>query len=153
MLKNLEYDNSIPQFSLQEKFNVEEYFKYEAKLDKVDIIENFVMEFSPNDKSIVYILSQARKTMLVRNYEQHNNLKSISFDNCQPIDYAFAPDNSFVLYFLKDNKLKISPIGSDKGKIENTLLKVNESYYFSISPNSKLIIICSKNTLTAYKIN
>ena len=29
LLKNLEYDNSIPQFALQDKFNIEEYLKIE----------------------------------------------------------------------------------------------------------------------------
>ena len=111
------------------------------------------MEFSPKDKSLVYILSQARKIMIVRNYEQHLNLKKISFDNIQPINYAFAPDSSFVLYILKDNRLQISQIDSEKGRTSNYLLQTDEKLNFSISSNSKLIIISSKNTLTSYMIS
>ena len=153
LLKNLDYDTSLPQFALQDKFNIEEYLKLEMKLDKGNLIENFVMEFAPKEKGLVYILSQARNIMILRNYEHHMNLKSICFEKVQPIDYCFAPDSSFVLYILKHRRLQMSQIGSNTGNISNCLIQSEENLNFSISSNSKLVVISSENTLATFIIN
>lgn len=152
LLKNLEYDNSIPQFALQDKFNLEDYLKQEIKREKADIVENFTMEFSPKDKSLVYILSQARKVLIIRHYEHHENVKHLFFNNVHPIDFYFSFDSSFILYVLKDNKLQISHINSEKGKLIDYLPHSREKLLVSISSNSKLVIIASKNTLASYDI-
>lgn len=152
LLKNLEYDSSTPQFYLFDNFNIEEYFDLQLKLDKADLIENFVIEFSPKEKNLIYILSQARKIMLLRNYENRINLRSIRFDKVHPIDYSLAPNNSFVIYILKDNRIQISQIGCDDGQLANYLFIPEEKLNFSISLNSKLLVISSENTLTSYII-
>ncbi len=152
LLKNLEYDNSIPQFALQDKFNVEDYFKQEMKREKADVVENFIMEFSPKDKSLVYILSQARKVIIIRHYEHHENVKQIFFNSVHPVDFRFAFDSSFIIYVLKDDRLQISPMNSEKGTIINYQPHSNERLLVSISNNSRLVLIASKNTLASYHI-
>lgn len=153
LLKNLEYDNSVPQFSLMDKFNVEDYLKHELKVDQYDNVENFTMEFSSNERSLVYILSQARKVLLIRHYEHHQNLKQIFFKDSHPIDFSIAPDSSFVIYTLKDSKLQISNLNTEKGVVANYLLDSKEKLRVSISSNGKLVIVGSENSLAAYLIS
>jgi hypothetical protein len=135
-----------------DKFNVEDYLKQELKLEKSDTVENFTMEFSPKDKCLIYILSQARKLLFIRHYEHHQNLKHISFSQVNPIDFYFSCDSSFVIFVLKDCKIQISPLNTEKGVISPYLLQCKDKLMVSISLNGKMIVVGSKSSLASYMI-
>jgi len=112
ILKNFSYENSIPEFYLQDKFNVEEYMKNEVKVVKKSdeiSIENYIFEFCPNDKAIVYLLSRARKVFLVRNYELHNLIRCIELDYT-PINFSIAFNSSFMVILNKGIYILISTV-------------------------------------------
>lgn len=107
ILKNFSYENSIPEFYLQDKFNVEEYMKNEVNVKNTNNnnqlnIENYIFNFCPNDKSIVYIVSRARKVFLVRNYELHNLLRMVELDYT-PLSLSIAFNSSFMVILNKGN--------------------------------------------------
>src|SRR5690606_8453482 len=113
-LKNLSYDSSIPVFYLQDKFHIDEYLRNCTGVtsgggdfvgNKVHICEQFHFEFSQNsiEKSQVYILSEARRVLLIRNFELHTILKTITFDNNTPINFAISPDSAYIIYLFQNS--------------------------------------------------
>jgi WD40 repeat protein len=93
VIKNLSYDNSVPQFSLREKLNLEEHLKSQFNIsnNKNEIVyENFIFEFCTNDKNLIYCLSEGRKVVLIRNFEKQTFIKTISFPY-SPINMTFSP--------------------------------------------------------------
>lgn len=170
ILKNISYDNSIPVFYLQDKFNVDEYLKnnYPA-LDKLsensnlsnttnlntssisspNIFECFHFEFSPalSEKSLVYILSEGRKLLLIRNFELHNIVKVVKFSQI-PINFSIS-DNSSCMAILFKDKFQLGPLGEEGGvKFSVPMKAIN----FKFSPNGKILCLFNKNSLIFYNI-
>jgi WD40 repeat protein len=105
VIRNLSYDNAVPQFSVLDKFNIDEYLKKEVNIDHRSgevLYENFTFEFCTNDKSIVYLLSEGRKLILIRNYEKQAIVKNITFPY-NPISMSFSPNSAFVIYLFRGN--------------------------------------------------
>jgi WD40 repeat protein len=103
VIKNLSYDSSVPQFSLHDKFNVEEFLKkeYPIEINKNEIVyESFKFEFCTNDKNLLYILSEARKLVIIRNFEEKTNVKTITFPY-SPINMQVSPNSAFVIYLFR----------------------------------------------------
>jgi WD40 repeat protein len=110
VIRGLSYDNSVPQFSVLDKFNVEEYLKKEyntggSYIPGQILYENFIFEFCTNDKSIAYILSEGRKLVLIRNFEKQAIIKTIQFPY-SPISMTFSPNSAFIIYLFKGKLIK-----------------------------------------------
>jgi hypothetical protein len=153
ILKNLSFDSSIPLFYVQDKFHPDEYLKSVNTNQSNDItrkFENFHFDFSPNslEKSFVYILSEGRKLLLIRNYELHTINKVVNFSH-SPINFFISPNCAYIVYLFK-NYFKLSQLGSDTGidfNLESTIKNV------SVSLNGKILIIHSENSLFFYHIS
>ena len=103
VIKNISYDNSVPQFFLHDKFSVEEYLKKEItmNINKNEILyENFIYDFCSSDKNLVYILSEARKLVLIRNFEEKVIIKKISFPY-SPINFTISLNSAYIVYLFK----------------------------------------------------
>ena len=153
LLKNLNYDSSIPQFGLMDKFNIEEYFKTEVKMSLLEgkEIEKFCVQFSQQEKQIIFILSRARKAVLVRDYEIHSNVKIINLhENFNSFKLSF--DSSFWFLIMKDGRFSISEQGNDKGELKSPELILDDYKDYRISLNSRMIVIIMNNKIFTYSI-
>ena len=123
------------------------------------LIENYIFEFCPNDKSIVYLISQARKTFLVRNYELHNLIRCVELDY-MPINFSIAFNSSFqvilnkgkhlIFNFLLENCMNITQLGKKGGTLVEVALQ--GVTLLETSMNAKLICVSSKNSVMIFEI-
>jgi hypothetical protein len=175
ILKNISYDSSLPTFYLQDKFNIVEFFKNNfdkgSNISNSNIfnkVENFHFEFSPNieEKSLVYILSEGRKLVLIRNFEKHTIDKVIALDSLNsPINILISPDWSYkaILYETKIEISQVAELEESTGKSQPNRLNLNLNLYLPIkckekinficSQNGRLIIVYSQSSLLFYKVN
>jgi hypothetical protein len=168
ILKNISYDNSIPVFYVQDKFNVDDYLKNNyPTLDNLSLnskggnltnnsnsitplmFEHFHYEFSPNlnEKSLVYILSEGRKLLLIRNFELHNIVKVVKY-NQSPLNISISDNSAYMAVLFKD-KFQLGPLGEENGIKFTVPIKAQ---ILKISPNGKLLILFNKNSLIFYNI-
>jgi hypothetical protein len=168
ILKNISYDNSIPVFYVQDKFNVDDYLKNNyPTLDNLSLnskggnltnnsnsltplmFEHFHYEFSPNlnEKSLVYILSEGRKLLLVRNFELHNIVKVVKY-NQTPLNISISDNSAYMAVLFKD-KFQLGSLGEENGIKFTVPIKAKN---LKISPNGKILILFNKNSLIFYNI-
>lgn len=76
----------------------------EEKQNENEIAEFYLTAFCFNDKNLVYVLSYARKYLMVRNCEKHVNILSIPLIK-NPIDFVISPNSGYVLVLFRGKKI------------------------------------------------
>lgn len=157
ILKNLSYDNSIPVFYLQDKFNPDEYFRLnENRTAEKNCDEFYKYEFAQlvNEKNLIYIMSHARAIIMIRNFESHTIDKIVKFSQ-SPYYFCLSPYMNYYLYVFK-SRLRVSREFVEDGKdFETTcdLSNLPKKNSYCLSSNGKYFVICSENIIYFYNIN
>ena len=162
IMKNLNYDNSVPQFYVQDKFNLVDYFKqYSTEIKKK--AEKYKIEFvnNINEKNLIYVMSKATKRIIIRNFETHVIENMISFNDM--IDsFDILQNYQYIILLYREN-IQLSKMRSifNKSKtemIENlyenqiAMIKKDNSYQIVSSDNSSVVIVYSNNYIFVYTI-
>ena len=179
ILKNENFENCIPKFYIQDKFNIIEYFKENGKIlnkNKNQKLENYKISFSPiiSEKSYIYLLSTLNKMLIIRNFELHTIENIIQFRE-KILDFKLTLNFKFIILLYEKN-IQVSQIKKifnrnnyDKivydeyNNIKNIFaddlyeneLELNNflsNKKIIISDNSNLLIIYSDNDINIYKI-
>jgi len=74
--------------------------KKEEKINENHICEFYLTSFCFDDNNLVYILSHARKYLIVRNCEKHTILLNIPLIK-NPINFAISPNSGYILILFK----------------------------------------------------
>lgn len=168
IMKNLSFDNSIPQYYIQDKFNIAEYFKGAGNTTSSKIInEKYTCCFSPNssEKNYIYILSKGNRKLIIRNFETHVIENIIQFNDI--ID-TFAISNNFKFFiFLYVDKIQVTLMETvlkqqkdtcntiiieHLSENENQLMIYPQQYRIITSDNSRIALIYSNSFIFVYKL-
>jgi hypothetical protein len=179
ILKNENFENCIPKFYIQDKFNIIEYFKENGKIlnkNKNQKLENYKISFSPiiSEKSYIYLLNTLNKMLIIRNFELHTIENIIQFKE-KILDFKLTLNFKFII-FLYEKKIQISQIkkifnknvydkivydeynniknifADDLYENERELNNLLSNKKIIISDNSNLLIIYSNDDINIYKI-
>ena len=174
IMKNLSFENSVPQFYVQDKFGMIDYFKQKGIKNNRNPIEKFTISFSTNinEKSFIYLLSQGNKQLIIRNFETHVIENIIDF-NDKIVTFNLTNDFKNII-FLFENKIQISLIekifnrknydGLDQYgdynnifaenlcEIEEKLIYLSNQFKMVTSDNSSILILYSNTNIFIYKI-
>ncbi len=179
ILKNENFENCIPKFYIQDKFNIIEYFKENGKIlnkNKNQKLENYKISFSPiiSEKSYIYLLSTLNKMLIIRNFELHTIENIIQFQE-KILDFKLTLNFKFII-FIYEKKIQISQIkkifnknvydkivydeynniknifADDLYENERELNNLLSNKKIIISDNSNLLIIYSNDDINIYKI-
>lgn len=150
VMKNLSYNNSVPQFFLQDKFPVDTFFKTEG-YKAFEENEHFLCSFSPTDKSIIFIVSQARRTLLVRNFEVHNNIKVIEFA-FTPLTYVPSMNGGFAATGGKDGVLRLLELEKNEEVQVSSPFELSQLFTMNLAGNSKMIAVESEEIIRVFEV-
>ena len=174
IMQNLSFENSIPQFYVQDKFSMVDYFKQKGVKNNRNPIEKFTISFSTNvtEKSFIYLMSQGNKELIIRNYETHVIENIIDF-NDKICTFNLTPDFQNII-FLFENKIKIGNIvkifnrknydgldqydnynnifAEDLCDMEEKLISLSNQFKMTISDNSNILVLYSNTNIFVYKI-
>ena len=131
------------------------------KNDNNNLIINFSLDIK--QKNLIFILSKRNKMILIRNFENHTNLKNILFVE-DILDFSLS-NNNYYIFFLFNNKIQktaMSNILIENFEYVNTEelceresdligLKSGE-YQLRICNDNLLMTIFSKDSMFIYKI-
>ena len=174
IMQNLSFENSIPQFYVQDKFSMVDYFKQKGVKNNRNPIEKFTISFSTNvtEKSFIYLMSQGNKELIIRNYETHVIENIIDF-NDKICTFNLTPNFKNII-FLFENKIKIGNIvkifnrknydgldqydnynnifAEDLCDMEEKLIYLSNQFKMVISDNSNILVLYSNTNIFVYKI-
>ena len=126
---------------------------------------NIIIYFSLDikQKNLIFILSKRNKMILVRNFENHTNIKNILFTE-DILDFSLT-NNNYYMFFLFNNKIQKTSINNilienfEYANIEelcekesNLIGLKSDQYKLRISYDNLFMIIFSNNSLFIYKI-
>ena len=157
---NNNFSKNTPEFYIKDKINLIDCFMGH-KNDNNNLIINFSLDIK--QKNLIFILSKRNKMILIRNFENHTNLKNILFVE-DILDFSLS-NNNYYIFFLFNNKIQktaMSNILIENFEYVNTEelceresdligLKSGE-YQLRICNDNLLMTIFSKDSMFIYKI-
>ena len=171
LMKQTSYEGTVPQFYMQEKFHLPEYFSQFVDNNNNHLLkgEKYQIEFSTNsvESKLIYIFSQATRVLVARNFETHVIEKLIDFkDNILGFNITY---NFKYIILLYGNKIQISTLekvfnynksehilndNSIETKYESQvpLIKVSNDYIVTSSDNSRYLVLYNNESVCLYKI-
>ena len=157
---NSEFTKNTPEFYIKDKIHLIECFMGHKNVDN-NIIVHFSLDIK--QKNLIFFLSLSNKMLIVRNFENHTNIKNILFHD-EIMDFSLI-NNNYYLFFLFNNKIQktsISNILDENFEYTSTeelcekeveLLGIkDERYYMKLSNDCFLLVAYSKDCLFIYKI-
>ena len=160
VIKNGHFVSNTPEFYVKDKIHLIECF-----MGHKNVVNNIIIYFSLDikQKNLIFILSKRNKMIIVRNFENHSNIKSILFQD-DIMDFSLV-HNNYYLFFLFNNKIQ-------KTSINNILIEnfeyvsteelcekevdligsKSDIYYMKLSFDCLFMIVYSKDSLFIYKI-
>ena len=160
MNNNNIFMKNTPEFYIKDKINLIDCFMGHKNIDN-NIIINFSLDIK--QKNLIFILSKRNKMILVRNFENHTNIKNILFTE-DILDFSLT-NNNYYMFFLFNNKIQKTSINNilienfEYANIEelcekesNLIGLKSEQYKLRISYDNLFMIIFSNNSLFIYKI-
>ena len=152
--------NNTPEFYVKDKIFLNECF-----IGNKNIENNIYVKFSMDNrnKNLIFIFSKRNKMILVRNFENHTNIKNINFqDDIQAFAITNNNDYLFFLYNDKIQKTSISNLIEENFEFTNTedlcenekelIESNNDNYKIILSHDCLYMVVYSKNSLFIYKI-
>ena len=160
MNNNNIFMKNTPEFYIKDKINLIDCFMGHKNIDN-NIIIYFSLDIK--QKNLIFILSKRNKIILVRNFENHTNIKNILFTE-DILDFSLT-NNNYYMFFLFNNKIQKTSINNilienfEYANIEelcekesNLIGLKSEQYKLRISYDNLFMIIFSNNSLFIYKI-
>jgi len=157
---NNNFTKNTPEFYMKDKINLIDCFMGH-KNDNNNLIINFSLDIK--QKNLIFILSKRNKMILIRNFENHTNIKNILFVE-DILDFSLS-NNNYYIFFLFNNKIQktaISNILIEKFEYvnieelcerESDLIGLKSGEYkLRICNDNLIMIIFSKDSLFIYKI-
>ena len=151
---------NTPEFYIKDKINLIDCFMGHKNIDN-NIIIYFSLDIK--QKNLIFILSKRNKMILVRNFENHTNIKNILFTE-DILDFSLT-NNNYYMFFLFNNKIQKTSINNilienfEYANIEelcekesNLIGLKSDQYKLRISYDNLFMIIFSNNSLFIYKI-
>ena len=160
MNNNNIFMKNTPEFYIKDKINLIDCFMGHKNIDN-----NIIIYFSLDIKqqNLIFILSKRNKMILVRNFENHTNIKNILFTE-DILDFSLT-NNNYYMFFLFNNKIQKTSINNilienfEYANIEelcekesNLIGLKSDQYKLRISYDNLFMIIFSNNSLFIYKI-
>ena len=160
MNNNNIFMKNTPEFYIKDKINLIDCFMGHKNIDN-NIIIYFSLDIK--QKNLIFILSKRNKMILVRNFENHTNIKNILFTE-DILDFSLT-NNNYYMFFLFNNKIQKTSINNilienfEYANIEelcekesNLIGLKSDQYKLRISYDNLFMIIFSNNSLFIYKI-
>ena len=157
---NNNFVKNTPEFYIKDKIHLMECFMGHKNVDN-NIIIHFSLDIK--QKNFIFILSKRNRMILIRNFENHTNIKNVLFVE-DILDFSLT-NNNYYMFFLFDNKIQKTAINNilvENFEYVNTEeicereaniygLK-NEEYKLRISNDCLFMIVFSNDSLFIYKI-
>ena len=158
--KEKTFAKNTPEFYIKDKMHLTEGFMGHKNIDN-----NLIIYFSLDikNKNLIFILSKRNKMIIIRNFENHTNIKNVLFID-DILDFSLSNNNYyiFLLFNKKIQKTSINNILIENFEYVNTEelcereeeiigLKSGE-YKLRISQDNLFMIVFSKDSLNIYKI-
>jgi len=160
VIRNNNFTNNTPEFYVKDKIHLVECFMGH-KNNPNNIFVHF--SFDIKQKNLIFILSKRNKMIIVRNFENHTNIKNVLFQD-DIMDFSLI-HNNYYFFFLFNNKIQ-------KTSITNILVEnfeyVNteelcereldligskcDIYRMELSHDCLFMVVYSNNYLFIYKI-
>ena len=158
--KEKTFAKNTPEFYIKDKMHLTEGFMGHKNIDN-----NLIIYFSLDikNKNLIFILSKRNKMIIIRNFENHTNIKNILFVD-DILDFSLS-NNNYYIFFLFNKKIQKTSINNiliENFEYVNTEelcereeeiigLKSGE-YKLRISQDNLFMIVFSKDSLNIYKI-
>jgi hypothetical protein len=156
---NNNFNGNTPEFYIKDKIHLIECF-----MGHKNITNNIIVYFSLDikQKNLIFILSKRNKMIIVRNFENHTNIKNILFQD-DIMDFSLV-HNNYYFFFLFNNKIQKTSINNilvenfeytsteelcDK---EVDLISKSDIYNMKLSHDCLFMIVYSNDSLFVYKI-
>jgi hypothetical protein len=157
---NNNFVKNTPEFYIKDKIHLMECFMGHKNVDN-NIIIHFSLDIK--QKNLIFILSKRNRMILIRNFENHTNIKNVLFVE-DILDFSLT-NNNYYMFFLFDNKIQKTAINNilvENFEYVNTEeicereaniygLK-SEEYKLRISNDCLFMIVFSNDSLFIYKI-
>ena len=154
------FAKNTPEFYIKDKMHLTEGFMGHKNIDN-----NLIIYFSLDikNKNLIFILSKRNKMIIIRNFENHTNIKNVLFVD-DILDFSLS-NNNYYIFFLFNKKIQKTSINNiliENFEYVNTEelcereeeiigLKSGE-YKLRISQDNLFMIVFSKDSLNIYKI-
>ena len=158
--KEKTFAKNTPEFYIKDKMHLTEGFMGHKNIDN-----NLIIYFSLDikNKNLIFILSKRNKMIIIRNFENHTNIKNVLFVD-DILDFSLS-NNNYYIFFLFNKKIQKTSINNiliENFEYVNTEelcereeeiigLKSGE-YKLRISQDNLFMIVFSKDSLNIYKI-
>ena len=157
---NNNFASNTPEFYVKDKIHLIECF-----MGHKNISNNIIIYFSMDikDKNLIFILSKRNKMLIVRNFENHTNIKSVLFQD-DIMDFSLV-HNNYYFFFLFNNKIQKTSINnilvenfeyiSTEELCEKEVDLIggkNDIYNMKLSHDCLFMVVYSKDSLFIYKI-
>ena len=154
------FAKNTPEFYIKDKMHLTEGFMGHKNIDN-----NLIIYFSLDikNKNLIFILSKRNKMIIIRNFENHTNIKNVLFVD-DILDFSLS-NNNYYIFFLFNKKIQKTSMNNiliENFEYVNTEelcereeeiigLKSGE-YKLRISQDNLFMIVFSKDSLNIYKI-
>ena len=158
--KEKTFAKNTPEFYIKDKMHLTEGFMGHKNIDN-----NLIIYFSLDikNKNLIFILSKRNKMIIIRNFENHTNIKNVLFVD-DILDFSLS-NNNYYIFFLFNKKIQKTSMNNiliENFEYVNTEelcereeeiigLKSGE-YKLRISQDNLFMIVFSKDSLNIYKI-
>ena len=157
---NNNFTSNTPEFYVKDKIHLIECFMGHKNVSK-NIIVYFSLDIK--QKNLIFILSKRNKMIIVRNFENHSNIKSILFQE-DIMDFSLI-HNNYYFFFLFNNKIQKTSINnilvenfeyiSTEELCEKEIDLIgskSDIYNLKLSYDCLFMIVYSNDSLFIYKI-
>ena len=95
------FTKSTPEFYIKDKIHLMESFMGHKNIDN-----NLIIYFSLDlkQKNLIFILSKRNKMIIIRNFENHTNIRNVLFVD-DILDFSLS-NNNYYIFFLYNNKIQ-----------------------------------------------
>ena len=154
------FSKNTPEFYIKDKIHLMESFMGHKNIDN-----NLIIYFSLDlkQKNLIFILSKRNKMIIIRNFENHTNIRSVLFVD-DILDFSLS-NNNYYIFFLYNNKIQKTSMNNilvENFEYVNTEelcerekeiigLKSGE-YKLRICCDNLFMIVFSNDSLFIYKI-
>ena len=157
---NNNFTNNTPEFYVKDKIHLIECF-----MGHKNIPNNIIVYFSLDikQKNLIFILSKRNKMIVVRNFENHTNIKNVLFQD-DIMDFSVI-HNNYYFFFLFNNKIQKTSMNNIlienfeyvsteelcEREVDLIGLK-NDIYNMKLSYDCLFMVVYSNDSLFIYKI-
>ena len=153
IMKNISYDNNVPQFYLYDKLNISDCFKDKELIEGKSLTEKYSVKFCTKNKFILYVLSSYYSEIVVRNYDSHQIIHTFKLSHsCTGI--SISPNSAYFIVVDCNGCSYLYSLRSVKEMLEDREVNISFKsctaigvkslmHNIDISDNGKHVVSCS----------